>query len=156
MSLVQTQLYRSGNLSNLNFKNFILGFNKFISNQFKDINVHFHLEIDDLYLLIDTAQPLSLVYNEILSNIFEHAFPQKKEGNVFITLTKIDNEIVLDIKDDGIGIQPEHNLEDYTNIGMQTIFSIIKIQLNGKIEYKNDNGLQWHIMFKDNQHQERV
>ncbi len=156
LSLVQTQLYRSGNLSNLNFKNFILGFNKFISNQFKDINVHFHLEIDDLYLLIDTAQPLSLVYNEILSNIFEHAFPQKKEGNVFITLTKIDNEIVLDIKDDGIGIKTEHNLEDYTNIGMQTIFSIIKIQLNGKIEYKNDNGLQWHIMFKDNQHQERV
>jgi len=156
MSLVQTQLYRSANLSKINFKDFILNYNKFIANQFQNITTNFHLSLDDVEILIDTAQPLSLVYNELLTNIFEHAFLHKKEGNIYISLSKINHEIMLDIKDDGEGVLPKQNLENCTNIGMKTVFNLINLQLKGKIKYQNNNGLQWHIVFEDNQHQERV
>ncbi|MDA3814490.1 MAG: hypothetical protein PF570_09605, partial [Candidatus Cloacimonetes bacterium] len=67
-----------------------------------------------------------------------------------------DETINIQLSDNGIGIPKDIELKNVNTIGLQTVFNLIKHQLNGKIRYDTDNGLKWHIKLKDDIHKERV
>ena len=58
--------------------------------------------------------------------------------------------------DNGIGVAADFDPEHLPTIGLQSALSLIQLQLNGKINHKSENGLTWHISFKDNQYGKRV
>ena len=87
------------------------------------------------------AVPLGLVLNEIISNIFKHAFTQQDSGEISISFKKIDsNKIQLQISDNGPGISDDIDIKKPTSTGMMLITGIILEQLDGTLQILKDNG----------------
>jgi PAS domain S-box-containing protein len=159
MSLVHQKLYKADDLSRINLKEYIQDLVNLLmmSYHIREETISLKLELEDVFVLIDTAIPLGLVLNELISNSFKHAFPDNAKGELSIRLFKDEDDAInIHLSDNGIGIPKDIELENVNTIGLQTVFNLIKHQLNGKIRYDTDRGLKWHFRFIDNLHKERV
>ncbi|MCK5050986.1 MAG: PAS domain S-box protein, partial [Candidatus Cloacimonetes bacterium] len=159
MSLVHQKLYQSQDLSHINLKEYIADLVKLLMISF---GIHserksLKLELNDVFVLIDTAIPLGLVLNELISNVFKHAFLNNEKDEISIRLFKEEDETInIHLSDNGIGIPKDIKLENVNTMGLQTVFSLIKYQLKGEVTYKMKDGLKWIIKLKDDLHKERV
>ncbi|MCD4817589.1 MAG: PAS domain S-box protein, partial [Candidatus Cloacimonetes bacterium] len=159
MSLVHQKLYKAKDLSNINLKDYIEDLANLIMQSYGVLSQRIKMKFDlqDVKILIDSAVPLGLIINELVSNIFKHAFPENQEGEIFIRLFKEDDETInLELMDNGIGFPQNFNPRKDGSMGFASIFSIVENQLKGEISVKSENGLRWHIKIKDNLNKERV
>ena len=159
MSLVQQKLYKAKDLSNINLKEYIEDLAKLIMRSYGALSAKIEIKYDlhDVKISIDSAIPLGLIINELVSNIFKHAFPNNQEGEIFIRLFKEDDETInLEIKDNGVGFPKNFDPRKDGSMGLASVFSIVDYQLKGEISVKSENGLKWHIKIKDNLHKGRV
>ena len=159
MSLVHQKLYQAKDLSKINLREYIEDLLKLLMQSYgiKANKVSSKLQLEDVFVLIDSAVPLGLVLNELISNVFKHAFSDDIEGEISIQLYKEENETInLVVADNGAGVSDKIDLENPNTMGLQTVISLIKYQLSGEVGYENGTGLKWHIKFKDNQHSRRV
>ncbi len=74
--MIHENLYQSTNISNINFRNYVEILVEDIINSYSvDTNrVKTTLELGNYNLGIETAIPLGLIINELVSNSFKHAF----------------------------------------------------------------------------------
>jgi len=84
MALMHTQLYERGNLVEVNMKEFLEGLTRqsFQSYPIKDTRIAPVIHITDYPLPVSTAVHVGLILNELLSNVFKHAFAGRTEGKV--------------------------------------------------------------------------
>ncbi|NQT65662.1 MAG: sensor histidine kinase, partial [FCB group bacterium] len=159
MSLVHQKLYQAEDLSHINLKEYVKDLVNLlmISYGIRSESLSLKLDLKDVFVLIDSAIPLGLVLNELISNTFKHAFPNAENDEIFIRLFQDkDGTINIQLNDNGVGIPSDINLENVNTMGLQTVFNLIKYQLKGEITYNSDKGLKWNIKLKDNLHKERV
>jgi len=159
MALVHQKLYQAKDLSRINLKEYIVDLIQLITRSYSTQarNVSFQYDLEDIFVLIDTVMPLGLVLNELISNVFKHAFPDNAKGILKIVLKLgSENAILLSLKDNGIGIPDDLELRESKSMGLQTMFSLIEHQLLGSVEYEVENGLIWKIKLKDTINRERV
>ncbi|MDA3814502.1 MAG: transporter substrate-binding domain-containing protein [Candidatus Cloacimonetes bacterium] len=159
MSLVHQKLYQADDLSHINLKDYVKDLVNLlmISYGIRSESLSLKLDLKDVFVLIDSAIPLGLVLNELISNTFKHAFPNNKNDEIFIRLFQDkDGTINIQLSDNGVGIPADIDLEKVNTMGLQTVFNLIKYQLKGEITYKSDKGLKWNIKIKDNLYHERV
>ncbi len=159
MSLVHEKLYQANDLSHINLKEYIEDLVRYlmISYNIRSEKVILKLELEDVFVLIDSAIPLGLVLNEMISNVFKHAFPHTKNDELSVKLYKEKNETInIHLADNGIGIPSDIALENANTMGLQTVFSLVEYQLMGVVKYDTKKGLKWYISFKDDLHKERV
>ena len=71
----------------------------------QDIRIEVHGEIINLPSKAATA--LTLVVNELAQNALEHAFVGRTEGQIEISLGTSPDQIIVLVKDNGIGLPPE-------------------------------------------------
>lgn len=159
MSLVHQKLYDVKDLSNIKLNDYIKDLMGLLMQSSypmsKRINITFDMQ--EIKILIDTAVPLGMIINELVSNIFKHAFPTQKEGEIFIGLFKeFDKTINLQLRDSGVGFPNNFDPRNDASIGLSTVFSVVEKQLKGKISFENNKGLNWHIKIKDDIYKERV
>lgn len=98
--------------------------------------------IATLYLDIKTAVPIGLIVNELVTNALKYAFNGKKDGKIEISLNKKENQLILVIKDNGVGIKDE---KENTSFGTKMIKSLCR-QLKAKWEMNIGNGVE-HILY---------
>ncbi|MEO7043817.1 MAG: sensor histidine kinase, partial [Ferruginibacter sp.] len=93
---------------------------------------------------IDTAVPLGLIVNELLTNTLKYAFPKGQNGNVLIKLEKKTNGILhLEVSDNGVG---KSGITHGTGFGGQLI-SLLTRQLSGKMREEVNNGTSIYFDF---------
>ncbi len=159
MSLVHQKLYQSKDLSRINLKEYIKDIVNLlmVSYGVQAETITLKMDLKDVFVLIDSAIPLGLVLNEMISNIFKHAFQDTKDNEISIRLYQEENDTInILLGDNGIGIPEDIDLASINTMGLQTMFDLIKFQLKGKVRYDSENGLKWHIKLKDNLHKERI
>lgn len=159
MSLVHQKLYQAKNLSKINLKDYIEDLSSLILQSYGTLSQKITIKFDliDVNILIDSAIPLGLVLNELITNTFKHAYPNNKTGVLFIKLYQDeDYTINIHLEDNGIGLSEDINIRKLHSMGISTVFSIIEHQLKGKISFDKRNGMKWHIKIKDNLHEERI
>ncbi len=159
MSLVHQKLYQSQDLSRINLNEYITDLVKLLMISFgiHSEKISLKLDLEDVFVLIDSAVPLGLILNELISNVFKHAFLNNDKDEISIRLFKEEDETInIHVSDNGIGIPKDLKLEKVNTMGLQTVFSLIKYQLKGEIVYEVEDGLKWLIKLKDNLHKERV
>ncbi len=99
------------------------------------------IEID-----VDTAIPLGLIVNELLTNSLKYAFPNERKGEIKISLQRTTAEILLlDVADDGVGKQ-EENLNKGTGFGTQLI-KLLMQQLDGEMKFQSKEGTSFSFEF---------
>lgn len=147
MSMIHQKLYQGKNLAAVEMKDYFIDLGNHILDSFGASDyVSLEYEMDIIELDVDTAIPLGLIVNELLTNAFKYAFPDNRKGRINIGLQKTDNQtIVLEVADDGVG-QDEDTRAKGTGFGKQLINLLIH-QLDGKLKSNYKKGTSISIEF---------
>ncbi|AKB36634.1 sensory transduction histidine kinase [Methanosarcina siciliae C2J] len=155
MSLIHEELYKGKGNDALDFSAYLRKLSEKLFQTYslngKNISLYMNLE-ENTSFNMDIAVPLGIIVNEIVSNAFKHAFPEKK-GEIRIQLQKekICNEVnrslfSLKISDNGIGIPEGMELASFESLGMKLVNTLVD-QLCGKIEIIRAHGTEFRITF---------
>lgn len=151
MASIHEQLYQSSNFSTIEFGDRVklLAMNIQKSYQIKtDVELNFQYE--PVEVDISQALPCSLIANEVLTNIFKHAFKGRDKGKVTIELTQTDiNEYMrLTIIDDGVGIPEDFNPKESDSLGLSLI-DMLSEQIKAEYYFEDlENGTAFNLLFK--------
>ena len=149
MALVHENLYRSDDIARIDTATFIDALVCNLRNLYAaDRNrISLRTEVDDVELNLDQAAPVGLIVNELVSNIFKHAFPGEQEGNALVTLKKHgEDRMELVVSDDGIGIPKEMDLEHIDSLGLELI-TALSDQLRAELHLEREFGTRVRIIF---------
>ncbi|MGE5796014.1 MAG: sensor histidine kinase [Ignavibacteria bacterium] len=146
MALIHEKLYQSGNLSQINIRDYIrdLSAKLFSSYRHDSKNIKLNLNVEEILLEIDKCIAVGLILNELISNSLKHAFANRAGGELNIDLFRTGNELIIITTDNGIGFPEDFDFQNTETLGLQLVFSLID-QHNGTIEYDNKNGTKFKI-----------
>ncbi|MBK9192207.1 MAG: tetratricopeptide repeat protein [Crocinitomicaceae bacterium] len=149
MALIHEKLYKTGNLASLSVRNYIeeLSFNILESYENHKVKIKLKFDLEEKEYGIDTLIPLGLIINEVLSNSIKHAFFEREEGNIFISIHSEGNTSVMKISDDGIGADLSFDELKEDSLGLELIDSLCE-QLDGKLELNTEKGFDYTFEFK--------
>jgi len=159
ISLVHKKLYESNNLSKIDLKSYISDLTEHLMYSYSDTDKNITLinNLENIIVLIDTAIPLGMIINEIITNSLKHAFPNKSKGEISVNLHRPEDDIIeLMVSDNGIGIPKGVNINDVGTVGGQLIYALAEQQLEGTLSLNNNNGVSYSLRFRDNNYEERV
>lgn len=150
MAAIHELFYQSESLDKINFSDYIHKLSHDLVSTFKGErnNITINLEVDKILLNLDTAVPLGLIINEIISNALKHGILGDKEGTIGVHLQEIrPGFFKLNIGDNGVGIPKGVTIEESESLGFTLITSLIE-QLDGKY-YLNSSpqGTHYDISF---------
>ena len=148
IGIVHQKLYQGDNLAAIEMKDYFLDLGESILDTFgAEQRVKIECAMEQLELDVDTAVPLGLIVNELLTNALKYAFPDNKKGQVKIKLEKLGGSILrLIVSDDGIG-KSDSPAAKGTGFGGQLI-SLLTRQLNGTMKEEVNNGTIVYFDFK--------
>ena len=149
MALVHEKLYKSGDIAHID----LAEYTRFLTDslfRFYGINhqiIRSVFLIDEVKVNINTAIPLGLVINELISNALKHGFPEGKKGEITLIITGDDTHITLVIKDTGVGIPQDFDWRNAESLGLRLVIELVD-QLDGTIELDRSSGTTFTIIVK--------
>lgn len=156
MSLIHEELYKGGGTDTLDFSEYLqrLAENLFQTYSLSSKNICLYVDLEEnAFFNMDTAVPLGIIVNELISNSLKHAFTEDEAGEIRIQLRReeMSNEaqispFSLTISDDGKGIPENIELGKLESLGLQLVNTLVD-QLNGKIELRRAQGTEFKIKF---------
>jgi two-component sensor histidine kinase len=157
MALIHEELYKGEGTDNLNFPAYLqkLAKNLFQTYSLRSKNLHLLMDLEiNAFFNMDTAIPLGIIVNELVSNSLKHAFIEGEEGEIRIRLCREEknNEMhrsffSLTISDNGKGMPENIELKAIESLGLQLV-NILVDQVDGKIELKREKGTEFRITFE--------
>ena len=150
MALIHTQLYESGDLSELNMEEFVgtLSEELFRSYPVNDTRIARIVNVTDRKFPVSVGVYVGLIINELLSNALQHAFGEGKEGKIEVSLTASDSgRINLRVSDDGVGLPPGFDIDKTRSLGLHLVKILLEDQLQGKLEVVSDGGVTFNMEF---------
>ncbi|MBK1842799.1 CHASE3 domain-containing protein [Azospirillum sp. YIM B02556] len=82
---------------------------------------------------VETAVPVALIVNELLTNSYKHAFPDGRRGTVKVDMAVQGNEVRIDVADDGVGLPEEVASSAGGGFGLNTVRNLTR-QIRGRLE----------------------
>ena len=149
MALVHEQLYQADDLARIDFADYVERLTSFLFRSFgrQAGFVDLRLEVVSVLLTVETAVPLGLIINELVSNAYKHAFVDGRSGQINIALQKMeDNQICLSVQDNGIGFPADIDFRRSPSLGLTIIMTLIN-QLGGQITLDRSQGTRFEISF---------
>jgi two-component sensor histidine kinase len=145
MSRIHDKIFQNEDLAKIDLE-------KYVRMLVKDLIQSYSLRTKiDLQIRSDVDQvgakslvPIALIFNELISNSFKHAFNNLEEGVIIIDISKNDVDIVINYSDNG-----QWNSDIRPNsLGLELIDSLTG-QLNGTLEREIDNqGTSYEFKFR--------
>lgn len=143
---VHELIYKAKSYSHINFKEYLNQIIEHISNSYKSFS---HIKIvkgiTDVHVDISSAIPMALIVNELITNAYKHAFNNKTEGVIEVSLLENNNQVFLTIKDNGNGF--DKTVIPKNSIGMDILSGLIE-QIEGTCNLTSDEkGTIYKISF---------
>ncbi|MTB52100.1 sensor histidine kinase [Lewinella sp. W8] len=149
MALVHQNLYQSNNLSGVNMRNYLEELGENISQGYKNQEVRLKLNVPDKVFSLDTAIPVGLILNELLTNSYKYAFPGDRKGQVTVSLREEEKDLFeLHVADDGVGIPEDQGLDSGNTLGVNLVRGLVR-QLRGTVNWqKQPEGTVVQLRFR--------
>ena len=177
MAMIHEGLYKSDNLARINFEEYT---HNLISGLFSSYGVDENIiktkiNLDNILLDVDTAIPLGLILNELITNSLKHAFPEhtppsknavladpvksmdttNSQFNYFeeikrelsVSISQNNDMLKLVVCDNGMGLPENVDFRNTKSLGLQLVNALVD-QLMGEIELEKDNGTKFIINLK--------
>lgn len=147
MSMVHQKLYQEKSLSSIEMKAYFEELASYVVNVFDAGNrIEVFFEMNNLELDVDTAIPIGLIVNELVTNSLKYAFPNNEKGIIKIGLRKEHSQLFLKVSDNGIG---KSEKEEYIGTGFGTkLIQLLTRQLEGKMNLDIENGTMVSFEFQ--------
>jgi two-component sensor histidine kinase len=151
MSLIHEKMYKTKDLKTVNIAEYITDLSNSLIQTYQigqQIELDVNVEVNSFKA--DTLTPLGLIINEIISNALKYAFEEDKEGKIFVSIRRLqDEKYEMIIGDDGIGM-PHANLENTGDSFGTELIGALTEQLNGSIRLlERDKGTVYEVIFED-------
>lgn len=155
MAMVHEMLYMRHDLSKIEYKSYVEELTDYLVRSFKgsENNISLKIDIPDVKLSIDTAIPLGLLINEVVTNALKYGIKNNEPGEIYIDLQKSnDKDYILYIGDNGEGYPESISHKNTKSLGLKLIHNLSR-QLKGSIKRDySKKGTNYIIEFSDIQH----
>jgi len=150
MSLVHEKLYLSEDISRIDLGSYtrFLVTHLFSYYGIEIRQVALHIDIGKIMLSINTAIPLGLIINELVSNTLKHAFPKGRTGTLSIAVREDERRLSLTLSDDGAGLPAGFDWRHAESLGLRLVISLVG-QLDGTIELDRSVGTAFVIVVQE-------
>lgn len=150
MALVHEKLYQSKSLEFINTEDYIRSLATDLLDSYgMSTTVDLDLDVEQVSVNIDTAIPIGLIINELMTNAIKYAFFGRPSGRISISLhLGTDHWFTLLVQDDGVGLPADFDARSALSLGMQLV-NILTRQLGGKNLVTSDNGTRFEILFPE-------
>jgi len=164
IAFIHEELHEGRGEDALNFSLYLqrLLQNLFQTYRFGNTEICLNLDLEEnIFFGMDTAVPLGIIVNELISNSLKYAFSGRKTGEIQIKLfnratskdLNIKEELTgkctrytLIVSDNGVGIPEKIDFENSDTLGLQLV-NLLVDQLDGTLELKRDKGTEFVMKF---------
>lgn len=151
IAIIHELLYRSKNLAEIKIKEYLRELVSYISatyNLNERIQVTLRVNIKESIINLDKAIPCGIIINELMSNSFKYAFPDRARGRIGVELVQDRKGLYqLVVADNGIGLPASVDVINTPTLGLQLVNSLVG-QLDGQIEINVTEGTRFVITFR--------
>lgn len=113
MALIHQDLYREGDLTGVRMREYVEKLvTGLVTSYAMSERVRVELAVEDLSLDVDTAVPIGLVLNELVTNALKYAWPDGRKGTLGVRLVREADRLFLTVTDDGVGMAQESPEKD--------------------------------------------
>ena len=150
MALIHQKLYQTDNLTGVQFADY---FSNLTSSLFASYNINqgkvtLHSDIEPLNLDVDTAIPIGLIVNELISNTLKYAFPEDREGELNISFKQKNSTLELMVSDNGVGLPKDFDVSGASGFGMRLI-QVLGEKLEATLDISSNSGTNVLMIFKN-------
>ncbi|MBN1198739.1 MAG: ATP-binding protein [Bacteroidales bacterium] len=146
MALIHEHLYRSEDLDRVKLHEYLSSLTTIVLSSFSSPNVVLDKDFEPMEVSIETALPVGLITNELLTNAIKYAFTGNQEGIITARLSQKNGTISLTIADNGSGFPADFKVDDQHSLGMFIVKLLVE-QLNGVLTIKSTEGTSFSIDF---------
>lgn len=149
ISKVHNKLFNNKSLTKISLNNYINN----IVNELKTIypnfkTVDFNINVQEgLYIHIDQTQALGLIVNELLTNTYKHAFLDKNNSKINLSISEKNDIIYFSYSDNGVGFDL-NSINKKSSIGIVLIERLAN-QLEANAIFESKNGMSVSFSFKN-------
>jgi PAS domain S-box-containing protein len=150
MSLVHQKLYESKNLSIIDIEDYTRDLAGQLSRNLSGerLKIEFVIDIDEILLPIENANPYGLLITELITNSYKHAFPDADSGRIFIGIRPSGlSHLRLAYSDNGRGLPRDFSLDRLNTFGFRIIKNLSENQMNGVLRILDEPGFSVEVVF---------
>ena len=150
MALIHQQLYESVDLSGIRIDSYLQDLAAQLIHTYGNQNqvVRTIVDVPDKPIPIETAVPLGLIVNELVTNSIIHGVSKLKgEGRIELAITEHDDHCVLIVRDNGPGLPEEIDISAADSLGLSLVETLAQ-QLNGNLRLGNNQGAAVEVHFR--------
>ncbi|NEN24190.1 tetratricopeptide repeat protein [Cryomorpha ignava] len=139
MALIHQYLYSENDLKSIDMQQYVQQLSTNLFNAYKlDHNlVKLEVDVDPLLLDVDTAIPLGIIINELITNALKYAFPKNANGVLSVKLHEENQRLNLRVSDNGVGKSAVSGSQ--ISFGTKLI-NAFKNKLKAELEMNTENG----------------
>lgn len=151
MSKIYEQLYRKTDIQNINIRSVINDLMVEIKETYElshPCDITFEIEIENILIGAKQSFPLGIIVNELVTNAFKYAFPDRKKGKITLSIAESDSKnLEVKISDNGIGI-PEKIIRNKSyGFGLELV-TIFTKQYKGDFTINRNKGTSVKVRLK--------
>jgi len=153
MALIHQQLYESVDLSGIRLDSYLQDLTAQLIHTYGNQNqvVRTIVDVPDKPIPIETAVPLGLIVNELVTNSLIHGVSKLKgeeaEGRIELAITEHDDHCALIVRDNGPGLPEEIDISAADSLGLSLVETLAQ-QLNGNLHFGNNQGAAVEVHFR--------
>jgi two-component sensor histidine kinase len=150
MALIHEKLYQSNTLAKVEMESYIRELARTLLSTYNSRNadIRINIQVEEVFLDINSAVPCGLIINEVISNACKHAFTGRDKGNIDIVFEKKGEQFHLVVKDDGVGMPDNTDFSKLKSLGMNLVQALAS-QLGATLEIKTLSGVSFSIVFTE-------
>lgn len=103
--------------------------------------------IDNITLDSKRLSTLSIIINELITNIMKYAFIGRSDGIITVTVRMDNDFMVFEIHDNGVGIPESIDFKNSNGFGLMLV-EMLNDQIKGSIKIHRENGTRIILKFK--------
>lgn len=100
-----------------------------------------------IFLPSKSATAFALVINELVSNALEHGLAQNGAGQIDITLDQTEDQVHVQIEDNGVGLAPGFDIVENAGLGLRIVRTLVERDMHGSIQLLSESGTRAEILF---------
>jgi len=108
--------------------------------------VRVSVDADEAACSLDTAVPFGLLLNELVTNAFKHAFRDRADGMLRVTLRMESGQAALEVEDDGPGLPEGFAVSESSSLGLR-LACVLAEQLGGSLAWGSGSGAHFTVRF---------
>ncbi|MBC6492953.1 sensor histidine kinase [Flavihumibacter stibioxidans] len=147
MALIHKSLYQHENVTEVEMENYLRSLVKLVAASYgaEEGLISLDVKLDNKMVDIDSAIPIGLIVNELLSNACKHAFGPDTDPKVWVSFRQDGvSGYILRVADNGRGMGDGNEAENNASFGMKLVHTLVT-QLDAEMNIVNNNGTEFII-----------